>query len=356
MIASFFLLLLGGVVWAQKADSVQRAPLTVSGYVELFYAYDFANPHDHRRQAFLYNHNRHHELNLNLGFLKAHYETPGMRANLALMAGTYAQDNLAAEPESLRAVYEANIGVRLSQAHNLWLDAGILPSHIGWETAVGKDNVTLSRSLAAENSPYFETGARLSYTSPNGRWFLSGLVLNGWQRISRPPGSEPLAFGHQITYTPNEHFSLNSSSFVGNDKPTAEKRMRYFHDLYAVVKPTSRVTAIFGLDTGAEQKEKGSQQHHFWFSPNILAKYQMNEKVGLGGRIEYFQDRGGVIIAQPADFRTWGFSLNLDYQVHPQVLWRTEVRNFTAPSALFTDGEGLSRQNWTVGTTLAAWF
>jgi hypothetical protein len=61
-----------------------------------------------------------------------------MRANLALMAGTYAQDNLAAEQDALKYVNEANIGIKISKTKNLWIDAGIMPSHIGWESAIGK--------------------------------------------------------------------------------------------------------------------------------------------------------------------------------------------------------------------------
>ena len=37
--------------------------------------------------------NRHNEVNLNLGFVKAAYASTKSRANLALMAGTYANDN-----------------------------------------------------------------------------------------------------------------------------------------------------------------------------------------------------------------------------------------------------------------------
>ena len=85
-----------------------------------------------------------------------------MRANLALMAGTYAQDNLSAEQDALKLINEANVGFKISKTKNIWIDAGIMPSHIGWESAIGKDNMNLTRSLAAENSPYFETGAKIS--------------------------------------------------------------------------------------------------------------------------------------------------------------------------------------------------
>jgi hypothetical protein len=45
-------------------------------------------------------------------------------------------------------------------------------------------------------------------------------------------GNQSLSFGHQVTFKPNDKITLNSSSFIGNDKPQDDKRMRYFHDLY----------------------------------------------------------------------------------------------------------------------------
>ena len=38
-------------------------------------------------------------------------------------------------------------------ADNLWLDAGIFVSHIGLESANSRDNLTLTRSIMADNSP-----------------------------------------------------------------------------------------------------------------------------------------------------------------------------------------------------------
>ncbi len=73
--------------------------------------------------------------------------------------------NYAAEPGILGNFYEGNVGIKLSENNNLWLDVGVFPSHIGFESAVGKDNWALTRSLNAENTPYFESGAKVSYTS-----------------------------------------------------------------------------------------------------------------------------------------------------------------------------------------------
>ena len=69
------------------------------------------------------------------------------------------------------------------------ITAGIFTSHIGFESAVSKDCWTLTRSILADNSPYYESGARLTYTSNNNKWLISALALNGWQRIQRPAGN-----------------------------------------------------------------------------------------------------------------------------------------------------------------------
>ncbi len=152
---------------AQRDSTWQQNPrLNISGFADVFYVYDFNQPQGTERQAFLFNHNRHNEFNLNLGLVKLDVDHSKYRANFALQTGTYANDNYAAEPGLLKNIFEANIGISLNNKNNLWLDAGVLPSHIGFESAISMDNMTLSRSLSAENSPYFLTGAKLTF-NPN---------------------------------------------------------------------------------------------------------------------------------------------------------------------------------------------
>jgi hypothetical protein len=60
--------LVSGGSFAQS-DSTKNS-LKISGYIEIYYAYDFSNPSDHNRPGFVYSHNRHNEVNLNLGSCK----------------------------------------------------------------------------------------------------------------------------------------------------------------------------------------------------------------------------------------------------------------------------------------------
>ncbi len=350
-------MLLSTQVFAQTDSSKQ--PLTFSGYLETYYAYDFGNPSSHNRPGFVYSYNRHNEVNLNLGFVKANYQTENVRANLALMAGTYANANLAAEPGVLKNIYEANAGVKISKTKNLWIDAGIFSSHIGFESAVGKDCWNLTRSMLADNSPYYESGAKVSYTTDNGKWFLSALVLNGWQRIQRVDGNNTPAFGHQLTYKPNSKVTLNSSSFIGSDKPDSVRQMRYFHNFYGQFQLSEKFALTAGFDIGAEQKSKGSNDFNTWYSPVLIAKYSPAAKHSVSARAEYYSDENGVIISSgtPNGFKTWGYSLNYDYMVKDNVMWRIEGRTFNSKDEVFLkEDNSPSKNNIFLSTSLSIAF
>ncbi|MCX8534188.1 porin [Chryseobacterium luquanense] len=351
----FVLLAVCGITASAQNDSISK-PLTVSGYAEVYYTADFNNQKNNSRPGFVYSHNRNNEVNVNLAYIKTAYNTEKVKANLALAVGTYMNANYAAEQGVMKNIYEANVGLKISKKHNLWIDAGIFPSHLGFESAVGKDNWTLTRSLFADNSPYFETGAKISYTSESGKWFLSGLVLNGWQRIQRVDGNSTPAFGHQLIFKPNEKLTINSSSFIGNDKPDSIRQMRYFHNLYAVYQINKKFGVTAGFDIGAEQKEKGSEQYDIWYTPVLIAKYNATEKLSFTARGEYYQDEKGVIIATGTEngFKTFGYSLNADYQIFPNLVWRTEIRNLNSKDAIFMNRTDEFNTNSLTATTALA--
>lgn len=341
-----------GQASAQEAPQTNLPKLTISGYAEAYYGYDFNKPGDHARPGFVYNHNRHNELNVNLAYLKANYTADRVRGNVAIMAGTYAQANMAAEQELIRHIYEANAGVRIGKG--LWVDAGILPSHIGFESATGKDNFTLTRSLMAEGSPYYEAGARISW-APDDKWYFAALYLNGWQRIQRPDGNQTPGFGTQITFKPTNKVTLNWSTFGGNDKPDSVRQMRYFSDLYGTFALTSKLSLIAGFDIGVEEKGDKMDGMNTWYAPILIARYAFNDKIAMAGRYEYYNDADGVIIATgtPNGFRTSGWSLNLDVSPVSQVLFRLEGKLYNSKDEIFEKSGTPRKENFSIATSLA---
>jgi hypothetical protein len=332
-----------------KVAAQDSTALTFSGYCELYYSFDFANPETHEKPFFLYNHKRHNEVNLNLAYAKLNYTSAKVRSNLALMAGTYPQYNLAAEPEMLRFIYEANIGFKLSHQHNLWLDAGIMPSHIGFESAVGADCWTASRSMLAENSPYYETGVKLTATNKKEDFFASILFLNGWQRIKRPDGINTPSFGLQLNYNPTNRFTLNYSNFIGTDKPDTLQTLRTYHNFYGIYQDENW-GFITGFDVGSET---GNDAIAFWYSPVLIVRRDLSSRSFAALRSEYFSDTKQVILptATANGFETLGLSLNYDYAVTKNSMVRVEGKGYFSKDKIFENNK--KKNNYSILLTMS---
>lgn len=330
---------------------------SIQAFADVFYVYDFNQPDTTFRQPFLFNHNRHNEFNLNLGLIKIGVDHVKYRSNIALQAGTYANDNYAQEPGLLKNIFEANAGFSLNRKNNLWIDAGIFASHIGFESAISIENLTLTRSLLAENSPYFLSGAKLSY-QPSEKWELTALVCNGWQRIQRLQGNSLPSFGTAVVYHHNEKLMFNWSTFVGTDDPDDFRRMRYFNNLYAQWNPSEKLAIIAGFDVGTQQRFKGSKSYQVWYSPVVIAQYAFNQQWKAAFRAEYYSDVNGLIIPLTSveGFKTTGLSINFDYRPIEMLAFRTEGRWLRATSDVFETSTGLSNSNWIIAASLAIKF
>lgn len=345
-------------VLGQDTTKETKSPVTISGYAEAYYSYDLNKPADNNRPGFIYSHNRSNEFNVNLAFIKANYATERVRANLAIGAGTYVNANYAAEPGVLKNVYEANIGVKVSTNKNLWFDIGILPSHIGCESAISKDCRTVTRSLGAENSPYYESGAKITYTTDNNKWLLSAMALNGWQRIQRVSGNSLMSWGTQVQFKPTDKVLLNYSTFLGTDKPDSARLWRYFHNLYSVVQLNDKLEATLGFDIGQEQVSKGKSKLNTWYTPVIILRYAPVDKWAFAVRGEYYSDEHGVIISTGTEngFKTTGFSANIDYLPVKNVALRLEGRTLKSKDRIFVKNENSVDNNTAITFSAAVSF
>ena len=343
-----------GFLASAQVDSA-RQKIQISAYIDVYYGYDFGKPKNHERPSFLYNHNRTSEVNLNLGFIKASYTDNRVRASLALMAGTYSQYNLAGEQGLLKNVYEANVGLKLNRKHNVWLDAGIFTSHIGFESAVSKDCWTLTRSLVAENSPYYESGAKLSFTNKADKITLVALVLNGWQRIRKLEGNNTPAFGTQILYKPNNDFVFNYSTYIGNENTDSIKRWRFYNNIYFITKLSNKLSLISGLDLGLQQSSRTPNVLNVWYSPTGILRYKFSEKYALAGRVEYYEDQNQVIIATNYSngFNCKGYSINFDYAPSKLLVWRIEGKLLESTNKILNQNQSGENQNFSIVTSVA---
>jgi len=340
---TIFFLLFSSICISQPDTSKN---FSLSGYCELYYSCDFTKLSIHEKPGFLYNYKRNNEVNINLAYGKLVYKSKMARANLAFMIGNYAHYNLASEEEWSRFVYEASIGLKVSKKKNIWLDAGIMPSHIGFESVVGVDCWNLTRSIVAENSPYYEAGIRLGYTTDNDKLFASLLFLNGWQHIRKPDGINKPSAGMQVNYKISHNVTINYSNFTGTDKPDSLRALRTYHNFYFVFDPIKKWGIIAGFDLGTDKKINHS--YSSWYSPILIARRKFGNKFLLAGRLEYFSDPDQLIIptGTAKGFQAWGQSINFDFILLPSVMLRLELRSIHSKNqflAVNNDPENYSR-------------
>jgi hypothetical protein len=298
-------------------------PLTTYGFVDAYYGFDFNHGNTNVRPGFLYSHNRQNEFTVNNAVLGMRYDDGKVRGALGIHAGTYVSANYVAEDQVLKHIYEAYAGFRPFE--KAWLDVGIFGSHIGFESAISKDNWTLTRSLMAENSPYYESGARFTY-EVDPKLTLTALVLNGWQNIRET--NQGKALGTQIQWKPSAKLLINSSTFYGNEQPQDSlKRRRYFHDFYVTYAAT-----------------------------------ELSDQFSTTLRGEYYNADRGVIISSimptlaDARFKAGGTSLNIDYLPTANVAFRVEGRYLRAQDAIFQHDNGASRNYGNLTTSVALSF
>lgn len=332
------------VHFSQEKDSLK---IKVSGFLETYYAYDFSNPTNDVKLPFMYNYNRHNEFNVNNGLIRAQLQYGTTYASIAVHAGTYIDDNYALE--DIKLFSEAYLGVYLNSNQKSSIEVGIMPSYIGFESATTASNLTLTRSILADNSPYFMTGIKYNY-KPSDKWSFSGLVTNGWQRINKPQKDVAPAFGTQIVYKPAEKTTLNWSTFIGKEFFRTKLAMRYFSNLYWDHTWNSKWRTILGFDFGIQDSSSLNDKHLYWMSPVLIAQYSINSKWQTAVRLEYYHDEDNVIIATSDAFKTSGASINFDYLPNSKVKLRTEARYFDSKEAIFFDNKS---NNFFLSTSLS---
>lgn len=319
-----------------------------SGYIETYYSFDFNQPDTNEKLPFIYSYNRHNEFNLNIGLLRTKVEYENVYAVLSLHSGTYVEDNYASE--KIKFLNEAYLGLNLDKTQSI--EFGILPSYIGFETATSNSNLTLTRSILADNSPYFITGIKYNY-KPSDKWNYGLFVTNGWQRINKPNKNITPSLGTQIQYKYPSNSILNWSTFIGKEFNGIDYSFRYFSNLYWDCKWNNKWRTITGFDYGLQNSSISNTKFSTWLSPVFIAQYTINTKWQTAFRTEYYQDKENIIIAINDSFETLGFSLNFDYLPNSKVKFRTEARYLKSNDSIFLNEDVFTDNNFFLTTSLS---
>jgi hypothetical protein len=345
-----------------QSSSDTAVRVAIGGFLDGYYAYDFGRPANFDR-PFTTQATRHNEFNIGLAYMEAKLIGPRIRGRLALQTGTAVQANYGAEPTVgvvsgpalSRFVQEAVAGYHVSPS--LWIDAGIFFSHIGMESFISRDNLTYTRSLSADFTPFYETGAKITWQrSPK----LAALfaVVNGWQNISE--NNQDKAFGMRLDYAPRSTTTFSYYDFFGNEASSGQ--LRVFNGVGLKTNLTRVLALQANFDYGTQQHADSSRTSH-WYSSGLIGRLQVSPDLGLSMRIERYHDPDQVMIVTgvPASFSASLASVGFDVSpLHNlRLLWRSEARGTWGRNPVFPDrsvASGFSKNDYVIVTSLALTF
>lgn len=342
------------VVTMDTTASGNKGVVTVGGYIDAYWGYDFNKPVSGDRPYFV-SMSRHNEININLAYLDIKYSSSRVRARLIPGFGTYMNANYALEPGTLKNLVEANAGVKLFRNKEIWLDGGVIGSPYSSESAISRDHLAYTRSFAPEYVPYYLSGLKLSIPVSS-KIALYLYVLNGWQQINDLNDSK--SFGSQLEFKPNQHWLINWNTYVGNEKSEINPsfRTRYFTDLYFVYnKKNWSVTSCVYM--GSQKRE--SLNNGNWWQANLIGRYRVTELFSVTGRMEYFSDPEAVMIVpvtSVSGFNTSSASLGINYRLTENAMVRLEGRSFFSDKAVYIRNEKEVSNSSMIISNITVWF
>lgn len=339
--------------------------LTWGGYIDTHYSYDFNNPPNGDR-SFTTQPARSNEFNLNLAFLDVNLTSERIRGRLAYQVGTSVQSNYSAEPrlgtvsgpDLSRHIQEARVGYKVSD--KTWIDAGIFFAHVGAESWISRDNLTLTRSLVAEYSPYYLSGVKFSHSATDALT-LQLLATNGWQNVSENNTDKNVGTGIEYSW---DRLSLAYNTMVGHEVSSdlygtpRKGEARHFHNLILKSKNSELTEWAAQLDMGFQQKPSSSKFSQ-WQGFTLMGRFKVADGKKVSVRIEGYQDFDQIVLVtgQPDSFNAVGGSIGFDQVLEAILTWRTELRYLAADAQVFPKNTTeLSKQNISATTSVALTF
>jgi len=327
------------LVLAQAAPpSVQVPPLRLHAFIDAFYALNTNRPAD--GTSFLpgtgTTARRANEMSLNAAALDLLVEPRPIGAHLTLAFGTGPEVLHAAEPAGsgigpavFRSVYQASISYTVPLGTGLLLEAGIYPSHIGFETFFSKDNWNYTRGWMGDFSPYYQAGVKAAYAF-DAHWSAQIHLLNGWQVIG--DNNRAKAVGTQLAWT-GERATLAFNTFAGPELPGDDSHWRLFGDVTAQVKATNRLSLGATADVGRQDRPEGAA---LWHGAALYGRLALSNSAALAVRVEYYDDRDGFFSGRSQVLRDGTVTLEVRPDEH--LIVKVEARHDRSGAAVFTAG------------------
>jgi len=302
-----------------KGLAIKTGPhseLTIGGYVEAFYSYNFNRPSNGISHYRTFD-NRHNAITLQNLALDFGWDSKHALAKVVLQAGhapnTYygvsepdmpgADGTPGSNAELWRYVQEAYVGWHLPVKTPMTLEGGIFLSPLGPEGMATNQNWTWSHTPLFYALPFYHAGARL-HIQVSDKHDLRFGIYNGWNNIVDNNPQKSLA--GEYTYTPSDRLLFNIVYFTGAERPPdAEVQGGWRHtvDSYVIAKPSPYVALLVRPVAGVEPTTVGTA---WWLAGSLGVRIQVAKWM-------YLSSIGTLLREQQAGNDDSGFSSPVFY-------------------------------------------
>ena len=222
---------------------------------------------------------------------------------------------------------------------NASIKVGHFYTVLGWEVVGAPDNFFYSHAYTFNNSEPFTHTGTLTTITPNDKLTLYGGYVLGWDSGFADNGD---AFLGGVSNGLGENINLTYATSIGTfaEDNTGVLEEGYMHSIVADVTLTDKLQYVFQSDLLDSEDAAGLAVRDTFGINNYLI-YNMNEKVSVGTRIEWWQvslDSQGFYgdVANPAaissaasnlgDFDVAALTLGMNYRVCSHFTLRPEIR------------------------------
>ncbi len=347
-----YLLLASAITLQAQVDSVaSKGELTISGYVDAYYQYNFNKPASGLNQGRIFD-TPHNSFSLGLVQTVFTYTRDRLSVVADLTFGPNADLGNFGNEGTSRIIKQAYISYDVSEKVNFTI--GQFGTHIGYELIDAPLNYNYSLSYLFGNGPFYHTGAKLDFALSEKVGLMIG-VLNGWDGLQDFNDKKSVAA--QISFAPVEGLGIYLN-WIGGDEYNTESNFgdsegsyTSLFDLTTSYQATPSflvgLNAAYGsFKTGADSPSAFDpwSKDATWSGAALYANYAINDGFGLGVRGEYFSDPDGVRYFGPIEVTAVTVTGNITL-ADGRFLVKPELRLDSTKENFFEDSDGNGKKS-----------
>lgn len=318
----------------------------LGGFVDLYYSFNDNRPAGHVNffPGAGVAAKRSEEFALNWAAVEIRRDPQPFGFHLIAAAGNAMEVLHAGEPEGdsigrdeFRHLYRASVSWMPSE--KLRIEGGVYPSHIGFESAIPRDNWNYTGSWAANFTLYYQTGVKAAYAFSD-QWSGELHVINGWQIIGE--NNDAKSLGGRLAWA-SDRASVALNGWAGPELPDDDSHQRTLLDLVATAKLSDVLDVAFEAYVG-RQEFPGSETAE-WNAIAGFLRWQLAPTWAVALRVERFDDPDAGIsgVSQEIEEGT----VTLEHRPEERAILRLEARYDRSTEPVFNGevaGEGERNQ------------